>query len=149
MVISFFGHKNTQLSTIQYEYLRNNLEKVIQSNEKCVFFLGGYGNFDTLCLNLLKKLKKSYPYIELVFITPYLRENYEKLKTARDIYDDIIYPPIETTPLRFAISKRNEWIVSSSNLIYTYISHDFGGAYHAYVQAKKKNIPTINLFDIN
>ncbi|MBQ2714543.1 MAG: hypothetical protein IJF76_02810 [Clostridia bacterium] len=148
MIISFFGHKNTLLSQLQYEYLCVYLENLIKENQKCVFYLGGYGSFDNTCLKILKKLKCSYPNIELVFITPYLRENYTKLKIAKETFDDVIYPPIENVPLRFAISKRNEWIVSVSDFIFVFISHNFGGAYSAYSHALKKKVPTINLFDI-
>ena len=63
-----------------------------------------------------------------------------------DIFFDCVYnvyPPIEKTPPRFAISKRNEWMMANADLIIAYVNHTYGGAYKSLgiaVQRKKKII---------
>ena len=59
--------------------------------------------------------------------------------------DASIYPPIEEIPERLAIIKRNEWMISRSDLVIAWVDHSFGGAYKtlSFAKAKKKRI--INL----
>jgi hypothetical protein len=48
-------------------------------------------------------------------------------------------------PSKFAIIKRNEWIVEQSDLIVVYCLRSFGGAYNALKYAKRKNKKIIEL----
>ena len=67
------------------------------------------------------------------------------------LYDDSIFPPIEKTPLKFAISKRNEWMIKNSDLIIAYVNHTYGGAYKSLSTAirMKKKILNINEYSEN
>ena len=49
---------------------------------------------------------------------------------------------------RFAISKRNEWMVNHSDMVITCIAHNFGGAAKYADYAKRKNKEVINLYDV-
>lgn len=46
-------------------------------------------------------------------------------------YDEILYPELEQTPLKFAISKRNEWMVKHADYVFAYVNTHYGGAYNA------------------
>ena len=61
------------------------------------------------------------------------------------LYDSIVYPPIEKTPPRFAISKRNEWMISKADLVIAYVSRTYGGAYQTLQFARRKKKRVINL----
>lgn len=67
--------------------------------------------------------------------------------TKSKLYDSIIYPPIENTPPKFAIIKRNEWMVNKSDLIIAYVNRSYGGAYKSFAYAEKKKKTIINLAD--
>ena len=58
------------------------------------------------------------------------------------LYDDVLYPPLETTPYRLAIVKRNEWMVSQSDLVIAYVLYSWGGAARTleYAEKRKKKI---------
>ena len=79
MIITFCGHSNCLFSDEEKEKLKQLLIKEIRKNPTCKFYLGGYGDFDGLCLRTLKDLKADFPEIELIFITPYLDKNYCKI----------------------------------------------------------------------
>ena len=81
----------------------------------------------------------------MLFITPYLDKNYSKLELAKYYYDDVIFPPIENVPRKFAILKRNEWIVDSADLVITYVKYSWGGAAKTVEYAKRKKVPIINI----
>ena len=145
MIITFCGHSNYLFSDEEMEKLKQLLIKEIRKNPTCRFYLGGYGDFDSLCLRTLQDLKKDFPEIELLFITPYLDKNYSKLELAKYYYDDVIFPPIENVPRKFAILKRNEWMVDYADLVIAYVKYSWGGAAKTVEYAKRKKVPMINI----
>ena len=145
MIITFCGHSNCLFSDEEKDELKQLLIKEIRKNPTCKFYLGGYGDFDSLCLLTLRELKTDFPDIELLFITPYLDNNYSKLQLAKYYYDDVIFPPIESVPRKFAILKRNEWMVDSAELVIAYVKYSWGGAAKTLEYAKRKKVPIINI----
>ena len=145
MIITFFGHSNCLFNDDIKKQLKNILLDEIIKNPTCKFYLGGYGDFDGLCLRALRELKHDFPTIEILFITPYLDKNYSKLELAKYYYDDVIFPPIESVPRKFAILKRNEWMVEQADLVIAYVKYSWGGAAKALEYAKRKKKRIINI----
>ena len=145
MTITFCGHSNCLFSDEEKQKLKQLLIKEIRKNPTCRFYLGGYGDFDSLCLRTLRELKKEFQDIELIFITPYLDKNYSKLEFAKYHYDDVIFPPLESVPRKFAILKRNEWMVEEADLVIAYVMYSWGGAAKTLEYARRKNKTIINL----
>ena len=146
MTVAFFGHR------FVIEDIKDEIERVILENinsgEELVFYLGGYGSFDYQCASVCKKIKNEIGNCETVLVTPYLTDSHqEKIKEWMKLkmYDSVLYPPLEKVPLKFAISKRNEWMISEADLIIVYVKRCFGGAYNALKYAKRKKKRIINL----
>ena len=149
MIISFCGHSNFS-STPQ---LKNKLMELLETKingQQVEFYLGGYGGFDSFARSCCAEYKENHQNATLIFVTPYLGDYLNNRKDyIEKYYDTTIYPDIETTPKRYAIVKRNEWIVERSDLVIAYVQLHFGGAYHSLLHAKRKNKPYINLYDGN
>ena len=145
MIITFCGHSDFLFSDDVKQQLKNILVSEIIKNPTCKFYLGGYGDFDSLCLRTLRELKTDFPDIELLFITPYIDNNYSKLQLAKYYYDNVIFPPIEIVPRKFAILKRNEWMVASADLVIAYVKYSWGGSAKTLEYAKRKKVPIINI----
>ena len=145
MIITFCGHSDFLFSDDVRQQLKNILVSEIIKNPTCKFYLGGYGDFDSLCLQTLRELKKEFQDIELIFITPYLDKNYSKLDFAKYHYDDVIFPPLESVPRKFAILKRNEWMVEEADLVIAYVMYSWGGAAKTLEYANRKKKQIINL----
>ena len=145
MTITFCGHSNCLFSDEEKEKLKQLLIKETRKNPTCKFYLGGYGDFDSLCLRTLRELKTDFPDIELLFITPYIDKNYSKLEFSKYYYDDVIFPPLESVPRKFAILKRNEWMVDSADLVIAYVKYSWGGASKTLEYAKRKKKKIINI----
>ena len=145
MIITFCGHSDFMFSDDVKQQLKDILLREIIKNPTCKFYLGGYGDFDSLCLRTLRELKKEFQDIELIFITPYIDENYSKLEFAKYHYDDVIFPPLESIPRKFAILKRNEWMVDEADLVIAYVMYSWGGAAKTLEYAKRKKVPIINI----
>ena len=145
MIITFCGHSNCLFKDDIKEQLKNILVSKIIKNPTCKFYLGGYGDFDSLCLRTLRELKKEFQDIELIFITPYIDKNYSKLEFSKYHYDDVIFPPLESVPRKFAILKRNEWMVDEADLVIAYVMYSWGGAAKTLEYANRKKKQIINL----
>ena len=151
MTITFAGHSLiTSIDCIK-EMVKEQIRNIIIDSEMVICYLGGYGDFDNICALACKELKREYSGIEVVYIAPYISLSEQaKIKEMQSwgLCDSSIYPPIENVPPRFAISKRNEWMIENADLIIAYVDHNFGGAYKSLQVAKRKKKKIINLYDI-
>jgi uncharacterized phage-like protein YoqJ len=149
MIITFFGHANYSSNAEDELRLFQLLEEIIQ--EKQVnFYLGGYGKFDYFALQCAKKYKNLHSNTTLTFITPYLGKWLNERKDLlQSTYDTMIYPEIEHTPQKFAILKRNEWMVNQADYIIFYVNQHYGGAYKTMLYAHKNKKTFINLYKGN
>lgn len=141
MIISFFGHSDYIESPDDEEKILSILCENV-GDKRADLYLGNYGKFDRFARVCGEKYKKINPCTTLFFISPYINASYDKTE-----YDYSIYPELEKVPPRFAISRRNRWIVESSDIIIAYISRSFGGAYQAYRYAKRKKKKIFNIVD--
>lgn len=148
MIITFFGHSDYMEDAKDKENLLDILQS-LTDGKSVDFYLGGYGGFDNFALKCCNILKEKFKNVKTIFITPYLGENYIKLKFAKYYYDEIIYPEIENVPPRYAIIKRNKWMVEKADCIIVYVNRRFGGAYTALKHGVNKKKKVINLYQGN
>lgn len=136
MKITFCGHMDVSDYEAVEVWLHSICTDLIAegANE---FYLGGYGGFDRLCAAVLRKLQEEHNQIRLILVLPYLNSN-----ILTDGYDETLYPPLEKVPLRYAISRRNEWMVRESSVVVAYVIYGCGGAAKTleYARRKKKRI---------
>ncbi len=139
MIVTFCGHGKITYTDETRTLLRDTIEKLISEGAD-EFLLGGYGAFDVMAANAVKNLKEKYPYIKSVLVVPYIDRDFDK-----DLYDCSVYPPIERVPKRFAISKRNEWMVDRADVVVAYVDHDWGGAAKTLKYALKRKKHVVNI----
>ena len=143
MVCTFFGHKDTP-NEIE-PTLRSTLIDLIENNNVTVFYVGNNGSFDTMVRRQLEDLSHIYPitYSVVLAYLPTEKNNYDNLTNT-------IYPEgIETVPKRFAISWRNKWMIQQSDIVVTYVTHNFGGAVQFKEMAERQEKTMIELNEIN
>ena len=136
MTVTFCGHSKINQTESFSHWLDMILPSFIEGGA-ATFYLGGYGAFDGLAAAALRKLKETYPHIELILVLAYLNRD-----TDASRYDSTTYPPLEKVPPRYAIVKRNEWMVCESDVVISGVTHGWGGAAKTleFAQRKKKVI---------
>ena len=135
MKCTFFGHRDTPQSTERK--LRQVLIELIEENGVTEFFVGNNGNFDKIVVSVLSDLKKNYPKIKYTVVLAYLN-SYSEHET--------VYPEgLEHVPPKYAIDKRNRWMIEQSDIAVTYVTHNWGGAYKFKKIADRKCSKVINL----
>ena len=135
---TFFGHRDSP-SSIR-GVLSAEIERLINEKDVNTFYVGTQGNFDRMAYTVLKGLRERNSHIKIYRVLAYM----PKLGDT-DTYDTIVPEGIETTYPRYAIIKRNKWMIDHSDYVIAYVTHTFGGAYQAVEQAKRKKITVITV----
>ena len=135
-MVTFCGHREAQEPEKVQKWLYETVSGLILEGAD-VFYLGGYGGFDRMALSVVNKTKEAHPDVRAILVLPYLDRSMDL-----DVYDGSIYPPLEKVPRRFAISRRNRWMVDQADMVVAYVIHEWGGAATTlrYAEAKKKTI---------
>ena len=142
MTVVFCGHRDVVFSV----ELKENLEIILSDlikNGADIFLLGGYGNFDIGAVQTIGGLKNKYPKIKAVLVISYLNQKYNRV-----LYDEIIYPDLESVPKRYAIVKRNRWTVQHADMVVAYVEHSWGGAAKTMEYAQRQGIEVMNIAKI-
>ena len=134
--VTFCGHGELESTDKVKLWLESTVESLINEGAE-TFLLGGYGAFDKLAAEVVWEMKKKYPNITSVLVVPYMDRKADSKK-----YDETVYPPLEIVPKRFAILKRNEWMVREADVVVACVIHSWGGAAKTleYAEKKKKRI---------
>ncbi len=132
MIVTFAGHRDVLDSDAVRNWLCSKIEQLIERGAD-IFHLGGYGEFDSMAASVVNKMKEKYPYIKSILVTPYIG------RSDACLYDASVYPELENVPKRFAIIKRNEWMVDNSDVLIAYVIREFGVAYKTLTYARQKN----------
>ena len=133
MTVTFCGHSKIYQTCEISKWLDIILPSLIEGGAT-TFYLGGYGAFDGLAAAAVRKQKESYPHIDLVLVLAYFDREIDASR-----YDGTTYPPLEKVPRRYAILRRNEWMVSVSDVVISGVLHSWGGAARTLEFAQRKN----------
>lgn len=135
----FFGHKDI-LEDIK-PALKQTITDLIKNNSVDTFYVGDKGDFDNIVRKTLKELKSDYPHIKYFVIPAYMPTNND----GKDTSDYLCPYVFENTPPKFAIIKRNKWMLSVSDFVITYVTHSIGGAAQFKELAERQGNMVINL----
>ena len=148
MIVAFVGHARVSWCERVKDAVKKQIVDIITSECRLSCYVGNHGDFDEICACACRDLKKQGLDIELVFVTPYISESQQhRIKEMMDsgLYDATVYPPIESVSPRFAISKRNEWMMTNADVVIAYVNRTYGGAYKALCTAKRHSKKIINI----
>lgn len=142
MIAGFFGHAGLVDADKIKSLLRARMETVIGHRE-AELWLGAHGAFDAISFCVARDFKRVHPLARMVLVTPYL--DAKEVREAREAYDAVLYPPIETVPKRLAILARNRYVARNADVIFAYVDHSFGGAAQALIEAERAKKQIFNL----
>ena len=152
MIVTFCGHRNVSDNAIITDRLTaaitNLFLEATTDNVPISFYCGGYGEFDRLAENVIDRVRNNFPNTrcEKIFVTPYITQSYQyRNEQMKRRFNDIIYPPIENVPYRYAIIRRNEWMIDSADIIIAYVKYSWGGAARTLEYAKRKKKTVIQI----
>ncbi|MBQ3483239.1 MAG: hypothetical protein IJA78_03590 [Clostridia bacterium] len=140
MICTFFGHKDTPIYEIR-SALKAVISELIDKTGVLTFYVGNNGNFDFAVQSILKELASEKENIKYSIVLSFIGEH--ALSGDQDV---TVFPEgLEKTPPRFAISKRNEWLIQNSDLVIAYTKYSFSNSCKWVEKAKKRGLTVINL----
>ena len=136
----FFGHREVthnikpKLTTI--------IENLITEDGVTEFYVGNQGQFDSMVYSVLKELKAKYPQIRYTVVLAYMPDEHIK-----EVYgENTLFPDgLENVPKKFAISKRNYWMIQQSGFAVCHVHKITGGAAKFRVKAEKRGLQIIDV----
>ncbi len=138
---TFFGHRECSASI--KPKLRAVVVELIVRYGVDRFFVGRQGAFDAMAHSVLQELAEVHPHISYAVVLERLPEPRDK--AVWDFSDTIFPEGLEAVPSRFAISRRNEWMLKQSDFVVTYITHNWGGAAQYAEKAQRQDKRVLNL----
>ena len=136
MTCTFFGHRDTY--TDLSRELTDILQDLIENKKVDRFYVGHQGFFDQQVTEILKMMQKRHPHISYAVVLAYLPTSSREEPT--------IYPEgLETAPRRFAIDRRNRWMLDQAEYVVTHVRASYGGAAKFMALAQRKGKTVINI----
>lgn len=138
---TFFGHRDCP------ESIRSSLHQaivhLIEQEGVDTFYVGHQGHFDRIALAELQQVARQYPQIRYTVVLAYL----SLCKEEQELWPPgiTLFPEgMETVPRRFAISRRNGWLVERADYVIAYALYR-GGALQFVELAQRKGKKVIFL----
>lgn len=140
MICTFFGHRDCDYKL--EPLIESKTIDLIENYDVKNFYVGNNGNFDIMVKKVLMKLSQEYPQIKYYVVLAYL----PKAENEFSDFQNTIYPEgLETVPPKFAISKRNDYMIKESKYLICYCNRTYGGAYKFMKKAEKKGLKVFNI----
>ena len=137
MIVTFIGHADAP-DNIR-ENLRNAIINLIENEAADTFYIGTHGNFDIMSCARMKELATIYPYIKVFSVLSYMPTSRSGIA---DMADTILPEEVAAAFPRYAIIKRNQYLIEKSDTVIAYVKRNFGGAAKSrdFAVKKKKRI---------
>ena len=117
----FIGHRTINESEELKTKLVAAIEKLINNEKVDTFLFGSKSAFDSLCLELVTKLKEKYPHVKRIYVRaefPFINDDY--MAYLFKSYDDTYYPEKLHGSGRAAYVERNYEMINNSKYCIVY-----------------------------
>ena len=89
----FFGHRRIDETEELKSKLLTIIERLIVDEKVDTFLFGSKSRFDSLCLELVTKIKEKYPHIKRIYVrAEYPQINQQYTNYLLESYEDTYYP---------------------------------------------------------
>lgn len=137
---TFFGHSDCY--GLDESVLMGAIEEQIH-NGVDTFYVGHQGQFDRMVFHCLTALQKTHPHVSFGVVLAYLPTGKHDPYQGGSLYPE----EVSAGPPRFAIERRNKWMIAKAHVCLCYVTHPWGGAYKFAKQAKRAGLTVINMGD--
>lgn len=117
----FFGHRTINETDELTKRLSKIIERLIVDEKVDTFLFGSKSRFNSLCLELVTKMKEKYPHIKRIYVRaeyPHIDAQYTNYLLER--YEDTYYPEHIIGSGRAAYVERNYEMINKSHYCVVY-----------------------------
>ena len=122
----FFGHRKIEDTPDLRTKIADIIEGLIVDENIHTFLFGSKSAFDSLCYDLVTKIKEKYPHIKRVYVRaefPYIDENYRAY--LLESYEETYYPDGMKKAGKAAYVERNCDMIDRSRVCVVYYDLDY------------------------
>lgn len=138
MICTFIGHRDTPNSLM--ESIRKAIIELINNGIKD-FYVGNNGSFDFLVQTALAEISKTNSAINCRIVLSCINEVAISGNQELTVFPE----ELSSVPKRFAISKRNEYLLKKSSVIICYVNNTFSNSYKYMEKARRKGLTVIRI----
>ena len=124
--VSMIGHRIVEDFDIE-EKLYDLFCNMLRTKEYVEFYLGRNGDFDIMAASVIKRIQKNFrdDNSVMILVLPYPVKDYEYYE---EYYDEIVIPKeLYGVHPKAAITERNHWMVTNTDVLIAYIRNESGG----------------------
>ena len=117
----FIGHRTINETEELRTKITETIEKLINDEKVDTFLFGSKSRFDSLCLELVTKLKEKYPHVKRIYVRaefPVINEEYKDYLLKS--YDDTYFPKKIIGSGSVAYVERNYEMINQSKYCIVY-----------------------------
>ena len=117
----FFGHRTINETEELKSKLNEIIEKLIVDEKVDTFLFGSKSRFNSLCLEVVTKIKEKHPHIKRIYVRaeyPYISEHYKNY--LLESYENTYYPENIIGSGRAAYVERNYEMINKSQYCIVY-----------------------------
>ncbi|MBQ2991535.1 MAG: hypothetical protein IJD60_09665 [Clostridia bacterium] len=139
-----FGHADAPSQIC--DQLEKCIEKYIVQYHVTEFYCGNHGSFDRIAFRCLSEIKKRYPYITRILVTPYHLS--DQMAENQEMADEVYYPFEKQVMAKYAIIKANHQMIDTCDFLIAYVcqtgkARDFLA--YAQRQSNRRNLHIENI----
>lgn len=151
-VCCFFGHRKISGTEKLEHKLHQTIERLVLENKTDTFLFGSKSEFNSLCRNVVDKLKEKYPHIKRVYVRaefPEINEDYEKYLLEN--YEETYFPHKIRGAGKTVYIERNCEMIDKADVCIAYLKDGYSpenrksGTKFAYEYALQKKREIINM----
>ncbi len=117
----FFGHRTINETEELRTKITETVERLIADENVDTFLFGSKSRFDSLCLELVTKIKEKYPHVKRIYVRaefPIINDSYKAYLLEN--YEDTYYPEKLLGSGRAAYVERNYEMIDKSRFCIVY-----------------------------
>ncbi len=122
----FFGHRTITETEELRTKLTDTIQRLITEEHVDTFLFGSKSRFNSLCLELVTKIKEKYPHIKRVYVRaefPFINNDYEAY--LLNFCDETFYPEKILDAGRAVYVKRNCYMIDNSRFCVVYFDEHY------------------------
>ena len=122
----FFGHRTINETEELKGKLYKTIENLIVNENVDTFLFGSKSRFDSLCLELVTKLKEKYPHIKRIYVRaefPFISDEYKAY--LLESYEDTYYPEKLIGAGKAVYVERNIEMINRSRFCIVYYDESY------------------------
>ena len=139
--VACFGHSMVPGNILPL--VQDTIRSLLADDPETEFLVGNQGQFDRIVYRVLKSLEKEFHDIQYKIVLAYMpgqKEEYQLYPPEKTYYPE----GLELVHPKYAITKRNRWMVDQCDIVLCYITHSYGGAAQFVRKAERNHKIIIN-----